>query len=247
MGILFGSGLVSGLTGFGFSAVGAASALILRPTLAVPLLMFLSVCNQFTSVGKLRKEMPRRLSDWWPEGPGPYILGGLAGIPIGIWVLNNLRPAVLALVFGMFLVVYSLYSLLKPASLKVHDCERWPWSAGVGALGGTVGGFTAFPGGPVVVWTGLRGMSKVTTRAIVQPFIIATQIISLIMNFTLYPEVFSVRYWQLLGILLPCVIPGTISGVLLYRRLSDLNFRRWCLILIAVSGSGLIWKAIRTW
>jgi hypothetical protein len=58
--ILFAAGMMSGLTGFAFSAIGALTLFLLAPITAVPLLQALSACNQMLSVGKLR---PR----WTPE------------------------------------------------------------------------------------------------------------------------------------------------------------------------------------
>jgi hypothetical protein len=49
--ILFLSGLMSGLSGFGFSAIGAAGLIFLPPILGVPLLQALSMANQLLSVG----------------------------------------------------------------------------------------------------------------------------------------------------------------------------------------------------
>src|ERR1035437_11135346 len=88
--ILFMAGLMSGLTGFAFSAIGALTLFLLTPITAVPLLQALSACNQMLSVGKLRKDMPKTAKEWWPYGPGPATLGGLTGVPVGVWLLNNL-------------------------------------------------------------------------------------------------------------------------------------------------------------
>ena len=68
----------------------------------------------------------------------------------------------------------------------------------VGFLGGTIGGFTAFPGAAVVVWTGLRNLSKRLTRSIVQPYILVLQIVSLGTNAYLHPEISASRFWILL-------------------------------------------------
>ena len=51
------AGLVSGLSGFGFSAVGAAILVLLPPAKGVPLLMALSTANQLLSLRELRDEM----------------------------------------------------------------------------------------------------------------------------------------------------------------------------------------------
>src|SRR5262245_25214386 len=55
--VLFLAGVVSGLSGFAFSAVAACVLWLLPPLQAVPLIMLLSVCNQLVSVGALRKQM----------------------------------------------------------------------------------------------------------------------------------------------------------------------------------------------
>ncbi len=135
--ILFAAGMMSGLTGFAFSAL--AALFLLAPITGVPLLQALSACNQMLSVGK--KEMPRTFAQWWPKGPGPAILGGLIAVP-------------------------------------------------------AIGGFTAFPGLTVVIWTGIRGLSKVTGGAIVQPFILTLQIVSLTTNALQHPKNFGVSFGQ---------------------------------------------------
>jgi hypothetical protein len=40
------------------------------------------------------------------------------------------------------------------------------------------------------------------------------------------------------------VLPGTLGGVWLYRRISDVNFRRISFFLLGVSGVTLLAKAI---
>jgi hypothetical protein len=52
----------------------------------------------------------------------------------------------------------------------------WKPAAAVGAAGGIIGGFSAFPGAMPVVYMGLRGLSKAETRAITQPYILVDQI-----------------------------------------------------------------------
>jgi uncharacterized protein len=243
-GILFLSGFLSGLTGFAFSATGSAILLLIPPLLGVPLLQGLSAVNQTLSIGQLRKQMPRTAREWWPYGPAPCILGGLAGVPVGIWVLNNLPAAKLMIVFGTMLVLYAVYSLFKPVGLVLKGFDGAGSAMVVGLFGGVIGGFTAFPGMTVVVWTGLRNLSKAASRAIVQPFILSLQIVSLITNGVLHPHNFGIRFWTLLLLTIPVVLPGTICGVLTYHRISEVNFKRFCFILLLIAGTGLILKAL---
>jgi len=49
----------------------------------------------------------------------------------------------------------------------------------VGFAAGALGSLTAMPGALVVVWCELRGLSKESQRALVQPFIIAVQVFAI--------------------------------------------------------------------
>jgi hypothetical protein len=241
--ILGASGMMSGLSGFGFSAIGAICLWLLPPTLAVPLLMTLSTANQLMSIGQLKADM-KPLREWWPDGPGPYLLGGLFGIPVGLWVLHSLPTPILMSVFGGFLVGYAAYSLLKPDSLRVLCRSRWPLSILVGMVGGVIGGFTAFPGAAVVIWSGLRGLSKRETRAIVQPYILGLQIVALAILAVGHPATFGGKFWFLLTVTLPIVLPCTFLGVRLYKTLSEINFRRIAFMLLGTSGFGILAKGL---
>jgi len=235
--------LMSGLSGFGFSAVGALSLWLLPPKLGVPLLMGLSTANQLMSIRQLRADMPP-VRRWWPLGPGPYLLGGLIGVPAGLRILHGLQTSTLVALFGVFLVLYAAYSLLKPETLRIPTAGGWQVSCLIGAIGGVVGGFAAFPGAAVVVWSGLRQLPKTASRAIVQPYILALQIVALFLLAIQHPETFSTTYWSLLLWTLPVVLPCTLVGVYLYRFLSDVNFRRVTFMLLGVSGAGLLFKAM---
>jgi uncharacterized membrane protein YfcA len=239
--IIFFAGLMSGLSGFGFSGIGGAWLLFLPPLLAIPLLQLLSMFNQTTSFLQILDDMPHSWEEFW-AGTGPVMVGGLVGVPAGIWVLIHVPAKQLSTLFGTLLILYSIYSLLKPAALKLNGFGDRVSAAVVGVLGGAAGGFTAFPGSAVVVWTGLRNLPKGQTRALVQPFIIMAQIYALGILAWTHPSYFSHRYWLLFAITVPLALTGTFCGVAIYRRISDVNFRRVCFFLLAVSGASLLLK-----
>ena len=241
--LVFLSGVMSGLSGFGFSAIGATTLLILTPTLQVPLFQTLSTGNQLLSAGQLREDMPKSWKDIW-AGPGPCMLGGVVGVPVGIWLLSHLPAVQLMTVFGTFLVAYAVYSMFKPTSFKLRRFDGKASGAAVGFLGGVVGGFTAFPGAAVVVWTGLRGLPKARHRAIVQPYIIMSQIYSLGLVAWLHPAYLSAQFWLLLALTFPAVVPGTLSGLAIYKRMSDLDFKRVTYLLLGISGVALLAKTL---
>jgi uncharacterized membrane protein YfcA len=240
--VLFLAGVVSGLAGFAFSAVAACVLWLLPPLQAVPLIMLLSTCNQLLSISKLRREItlldtPNR------EGALPYIIGGLAGVPLGVALLRNLPTSWFAAGLGLFLVVYSVLMLRKPGRARI-SASGWKAAAGVGFFGGIIGGFSGFGAAAVVVYLGLRNADKAAVRGITQPFIVAMQLVSLGVLALVSPVIFNRAFWVLWLATLPAVLLGTSTGVALYRRLSDHNFKRAVLVLLTLSGLSLIAKAL---
>lgn len=239
--ILFLSGMMSGLSGFGFSAVGAATLLFIPPLTEAPLLQSLSTGNQLLSLERLRADMPSSWRAFW-AGPGWPIVGGMPGAYAGIWMLGHLPARQLMTVFGSVLVLYCLYSLFRRAGTRLRGFDGPVTGVIVGFIGGAFGGFTAFPGAAVVVWTGLRDLPKAQSRAIVQPYIIMSQLFSLGLIALRQPQWLTGNYLALLVWTLPVVLPGTFCGVTLYRRISDVNFRRISFILLGLSGAALLIK-----
>jgi uncharacterized protein len=244
LGTLGVSAVTSGLSGFGFSAIGAASLWVLPPQVGVPLLMALSMANQILSLRQLQKEL-KPLREWWPNGPAPFILGGALGVPIGLDILHSMPPSGLMVAFGGFLVCYALHASLNASSSRKPASTGAAWMAvAIGAAGGIIGGFTAFPGAAVVLWIGRQRLSKQASRAIVQPYIFAMQLISLTMLAIRDPSTFDARFWSLFAAAVVIVLPGTFVGIRIYRSLSDLNFRRTCFVLLGISGIAILGKGI---
>lgn len=239
--ILAASGIMSGLSGFGFSAIGAISLSLLPPSLAIPLLMALSTANQLLSIGQLRADM-KPLKSWWPDGPGPYLVGGAIGVPVGLYVLQIMPATALLLAFGIFLMAYAAFSMMRLENLDVKVAQSTCSSLAVGGIGGMLGAMTAFPGASVVIWAGLAKLPKSETRAIVQPYILTMQIFSLALMAMMNPTTFNTEFWTLLLLLLPVVLPCTLLGLNIYKRVSEFNFRRIALVLLGSSGLGIFIK-----
>jgi uncharacterized membrane protein YfcA len=240
------AGFVSGLSGFGFSAVGIAVLWFMHPTRAIPLLMALSTVNQLLSINQLKHEM-LPASQWWSHGPATYILGGVCGIPFGIWIMANLPAAELTLVTGIVLLLYTLWMAFKPHTISPINTGATQHIL-VGMLGGVIGGFTAFPGAALVVWAGLKNLTKKEQRAVVQPYILAMQVISLLgMIFLrsgdLTSNPFDETFLLFFLLLIPVVLPMTKLGVLAFKRMSDMNFKNITLGVLAFSGGGLVYKS----
>ena len=223
---IFAGALAAGLAGFAFSAItGAVLFHLLAPIEAVPLLLACSITTQVFSISKLWRTMQ------WSQC-FPYLLGGFAGIPIGAQLLKAVDPHAFSSGFGLFLICYSLYMLLRPHAVFRRGGRYAEVAAGF--AGGITGGATAFPGAIPTIWCSIQGLSKLEQRGIVQPFILLMQIATLV-------------YFSKLGILAsgtlttylwcaPVVAIGTWLGLRLFHRIDDKRFRQIVLFFLLFSG-----------
>ena len=151
---LFAGAIVSSFSGFAFSAIAGAVLLHFLPaTNAIPLMMLCSIAIQAVSLLVLRSTM-----NW--KGSLIFIAGGIIGVPAALYGLYNTDTLILRMIFGMFLVAYSLYTLIRPAPGSLHHVKSRFIDGVIGVLGGVIGGFTAMPGALVSIWCDLRGLGN---------------------------------------------------------------------------------------
>jgi uncharacterized membrane protein YfcA len=166
----------------------------------------------------------------------PFILGGALGVPAGTALLTTVNPSALRLSIGVLLVIYSVYSLIRP-TIKLTRGGA-PADFTVGIANGLIGGLTGLGGIAVTVWCQLRGGPKDAQRAIFQPVIFATFLMTAIsLGFA---RTFTVETLKLYAFALPVLIVGIWFGLRLYGKLDDAAFRKIILLLLLVSGVALI-------
>lgn len=221
---------LSSIAGFAFSAICGAILFHLSgdPVEVVQIMMTCSIANQAAMTWDLRRDI-----DW--NDLGVYLAGGLAGLPIGIWVLLHVARGRYILVMGVFLLAYGATMLVRKA--VVIRRQHGALDFAVGMLGGITGGAAAFPSAPVAIWGGTKGWNKGRQRALCQPFILIMQVVALAAislarsNGT---AGMGFDYGNLLFI--PSALLGTALGLALYRRLSDRQFGRIVNVLLIVAG-----------
>src|SRR6185436_8900837 len=112
---VFAGAFVSGLSGFAFSAVAGAILLhVFPPMEAVPLMMACSITVQAANLFALRKSMQWKTSL-------VFIAGGLLGIPIAIYLLQNADTGIFRLGFGILVSLYAAYALFRPAPADLRE------------------------------------------------------------------------------------------------------------------------------
>jgi uncharacterized protein len=232
---VFLGGVVSGFSGFAFSAAAGAILLhIFEPIAAVPLMMFCSIASQTMSLITVH-----RLIRW--REVAPLLIGGIAGAAVAVPFLAAIEPRPFRIGFGVCLASYALYMLMRRrVGVPIHAAPS-ATHAVVGFTAGVVGGLTAMPGALVVVWCELHGLSKESQRALVQPFIIAVQVFAIGL-LCFQPGAIGLDLFQRLAVALPAVGLGTFIGTTMFAKVNDRIFRCCALFIILASGCLMVFS-----
>lgn len=227
-------GFVSGLTGFGNGLTALAFWLhVVPPTVAAPLVAICSVIGQVQTLPAIWHAMDMRRVL-------PFVAGGLAGVPAGAFLLAHVSAQTFKVSIGIFLICYCSVMLATRARYEIAWGGRIA-DAAIGLGGGVMGGLAGLSGPLPTLWAGLRGWGKDARRAVFQAFNLT------ILGFAFISQLAAgIVTTELAGHALVAV-PGTMCGVWLgrtiYGRLGDQGFDRIVLVVLLVSGIGLIASA----
>jgi uncharacterized membrane protein YfcA len=223
-------GVTTGLAGFALALVVSGVWLhILSPIQTATLIVGYNLLTQSYAIWKLRHALSWRKV-------APFIIGGAIGVPIGTMLLTYINPAYLRTGLGVLLVLYSIYSLARPAFKPVQSAV--PTDVGIGFLNGLLGGLTGLTGIIVTVWSQLRGWPKDVQRTVFQPVNLAAIVMGAVSLSVAGAVTAETIKLYVLG--LPMLLAGMWTGLKLYGKLDDAAFRKVLLLLLLVSGTTLI-------
>src|SRR5258708_22985213 len=132
-------GFVTGLAGFGTALVVLGIWLyVLPPSTVVPLVLICSIVAQTSTLPWFWRSFDFKLV--WP-----FLIGGLAGVPLGTMLVAHADPRVFKLSVGVLLLVFpaALYFNQKPMALSFGGRVA---DAAIGFAGGIPGGLGGLSG-----------------------------------------------------------------------------------------------------
>jgi uncharacterized membrane protein YfcA len=226
--------LVTGVAGFAFGLIASAIWLhAITPAQSAALIAAFAIVIQGSTLWKIRHAVKfSRLI--------PLLVGGALGVPLGAYVLRWASPSYMRAFIGIALVLFSLYSLVRP---KLRPFQGGTVAEGiVGVVSGFLGGSTGLAGIPVIIWATLRGWSKDEQRAVFQPVAILIFAMTLAWLGSTGLVTTDTVWLFLWGI--PALALGTWIGLKLYGKLDEATFRTVVLVLLLVSGLALLPSAI---
>ena len=231
------AGFVQGVAGFGFALV-AMSVWVwgLPPQTAAVMAVAGSLVGQVVAAFAVRRSLA------W-TAMAPMLAGGLAGIPLGVWLLPRLDPVLFKFCLGLLLVT-ACPALLRSAAMPPRAIAIRParWSdALAGMAGGTMGGLGGFTGVVPALWTSFRGLPKEDQRTLLQNFNLATLAVAMASYGA--SGMLTAAMWPLLPVLTLAVAGPALLGARVYRGLTGPAFRRTVLWLLTASGVTMLVSA----
>ncbi|MGC1498285.1 MAG: sulfite exporter TauE/SafE family protein [Sulfitobacter sp.] len=226
-------GFINGLSGTGTALFALGFYLVvLDPVRAVAIVALMSVLAGLQGLWIVRHQIltqPRRLLR--------FVIPGLAGVPIGLMLLEVIDTATLRIGIASLLILYGGYFGFR-ASLPAFSRSTPVIDALVGFVGGVLGGAAGVSGAVPSMWMSMRPWTKFETRAVLQPFNVA------LLSTTVSLLAFKGAYdWTALSALLvtvPCGLIAAQVGIKVFRLLSDTVFRRLLILLTLLMGLGIM-------
>lgn len=223
--ILF-SGLIQGITSFGFSLLAVPLlSIFLSLKLIVPLLVIFSLIMNSIILYKLRKYVNFREIYL-------LILAAVLATPLGANLLINTDEKILQFAVGV-IVVMSALIFKSGFKLKIRN-EKIAYIP-VGIASGILNGSVSLSGPPVIVFLTNQDKNKQVFRATLTSFFWTLNLITLFVFFKkalITREVISMT-----GILLPALIIGSAIGISVGNKVKEGTFKNLTISLMAIMGT----------
>jgi uncharacterized membrane protein YfcA len=228
-------GFVNGLTGFGTALAGLPMWLkAVEPLIAAQLASACSVLGHLATLPAIW-----RGADW--RRLAPMLAAGLAGVPIGTWMLPLIPLGTFKLTVGLVLIVYCSFMLFVAG--RVRLAAGGPGAeAAVGFAGGILGGIAGLSGVLPTMYGSLKAWPKDERRVFFQAFNLC--ILTAMLVASAVQGLVGTRFLLALAVAVPGTLTGSQLGIRLYRRLDDRRFDRVVLFVLLVSGFGLVWAGL---
>ena len=233
-GIAFFGALIFGITGFGSALVSIPLAIHLVP---LPFALALFALSDLASSFSVGLENPRNAvrAEWTRLVPMIFV-----GTALGVTLLVNLPRAAAMLLLGLFVLSFSVYTLVARKKNYIVN-SAWAWLAGF--AGGVTSSLFGAGGPPYVIYLSQRGLGKEQFRATLG-LTIMTSISLRVVAFLLTGLLLDPRVWLAAAAVVPSALAAIYLARKIYLRISRELLMRAVALLLFASGGSLVWRAL---
>ena len=226
-------GFINGLSGTGTALFALGFYLVvLPPTTAVAIVALMSVLVGVQGLWIVRGSIFAR-----PDRLLRFVVPGLIGVPLGLFLLNQIDTGTLRIGIAAFLIVYGGYFGFRSA-LPAFSRRTPVIDVVIGFVGGVLGGTAGVSGALPSMWLSIRPWTKLETRAVLQPLNMA--ILSTTVTLLFLDGAYDATALRALVITIPSGLLAAQVGIFVFHRLNDTGFRRLLVLLTLVMGIGIL-------
>ena len=232
---LFG-GAVKGALGFGLPLITMA---ILTNIFSVPTsLVINALVIPFANITQIMQARKIRETIWFFR----YLLFGLVvGAPIGAFLVGVVNEAILQLVLGLFVILFSFLSIFK---FKIKMVQRYLHSFGLGTglIAGIVGSLSTTNGPILVLYLMSQGVERTLLVSSLGVFFMVSGL--MVSGSFLAMDLVSLERLVLAAIALPSVLLGMVFGNAICVRVPARVFQTSIVALLCILGANLCLRAL---
>jgi hypothetical protein len=226
--------VILGTTGFGSAVVGIPLLAHIVPLrFAVPLMLMLDVVGTLVQGARVRRDVNRaelkRLI--------PFMAIGIA---LGTTLLASLPQRALVALLGCLAVGYGLLNLVGRMPARLLSPA---WAAPTGVTGGTMGALFG-TGGPIYIIYLSRRLVDVTELRATITAVLMVSVATRIVIFGVSGLLLQEGLLAVGAMMLPVMLTGLTIGWRMHARLPQAVVRRALYVLLIVSGTSLLVRAL---
>ncbi|MDO6723340.1 sulfite exporter TauE/SafE family protein [Celeribacter halophilus] len=230
-------GFINGLAGFGTALFALGFWLQIMPApQAVAIVVIVSTLSGLQGVWIVRTDIRARMGRLLL-----FLLPAVISVPLGVELLSWIDSRTLKVTIAAFMLLFGGFFTVR-RTLPKFTRPTPVLDAGVGFLGGVLGGAASLSGALPTMWCAMRPWSKQETRAVLQPFNVIILCLTAIL-LALRGE-YTPHTLLFLAVALPVTMLSAQLGIYVFKRLSDLQFRRLLIAMMFLSGALLMLREL---
>lgn len=236
VGIVFLGALMRAAFGFGDSIISMPLLALLPISLATSISLIglggftVAVLTVFSGWKDVDRPVLGRLS-----------ISTLFGIPVGLLLVKFAPNAVITYGLGIFLIVYGIYSLIKPKLLQSKPrlwLNKPAWSLPFGFAAGMFGSAYNMNGVPIVIYGTMRDWKPAVFRGTLQAHFLVSSSLIIIGQFM--GGFWSKELFVLYVFSLPAIGLAILLGTFIHGRIPSYKFERYVFIVVILLGIMLL-------
>ena len=219
------SGLIQGITSFGFSLVAVPLLAIIMPLkIVVPMLVIFSLIMNSIILYNIRDYINLKKITL-------LVISAIIATPIGANILLNVDEKILQLIVGI-IVTISAISFHFGYKIKVRN-EKIAYIP-VGIMSGILNGSVSLSGPPIILFLTNQRVEKQNFRATLTAYFWILNIVTIITY--IIKKMISTEVLIFTGYLLPALLIGVVIGIRFGNKIKEDNFEKITILLIIAMG-----------